>query len=207
MGNYLNEIFNSSKNSENENLKNETKIILECAPLIFGLRLANIINITRAEFVNLKKIFFDSDLSFYVISTTKDRLSLLFYRKNNLSEYFSKPKTKELLEEFGYDTGDMYGMMYTFSLRYRKYINKKADFPHEMGLFLGYPVEDVEGYINNDGKNSLAVGYWKVYEGVNEKIKLFEKFEEAKETLTYLVYKGMNINEIVRMFYYRRNVS
>lgn len=207
MGNYLNEIFNSSKNSENENLKNETKIILECAPLIFGLRLANIINITRAEFVNLKKIFFDSDLSFYVISTTKDRLSLLFYRKNNLSEYFSKPKTKELLEEFGYDTGDMYGMMYTFSLRYRKYINKKAYFPHEMGLFLGYPVEDVEGYINNDGKNSLAVGYWKVYEGVNEKIKLFEKFEEAKETLTYLVYKGMNINEIVRMFYYRRNVS
>lgn len=207
MGNYLNEIFDSSKNSDNENMKNETKIILECAPLILGLRLANIINITRAEFINLKKIFFNSDLSFYVILTTKDKLSLLVYRRNTLSEYFSQPKTKELLEKFGYDTGNMYEMMYTFSLRYKKYINKKADFPHEMGLFLGYPVEDVEGYINNDGKNSLAVGYWKVYEDVNEKIKLFEKFEDAKKKLIYLVYRGMNINEIVRMFYYRRNVS
>ena len=43
-----------------------------------------------------------------------------------------------------------------------------GDFPHEIGLLLGYPPEDVSGFIENGGKNFLCSGYWKVYKGRQE---------------------------------------
>ena len=48
-------------------------------------------------------------------------------------------------------------------MRYRAYMNGSKIFPHEMGLLLGYPVEDVTGFMVHGGKNSLYSGYWKVY--------------------------------------------
>ena len=202
MSDYLTEIFDTSNDK-----KIDAKIILEIAPLIFGLRVANIISISREEFIYLKSIFYDSDLAFYVIAPSDNKLSILVYREKKLKEYLSGYKASLILKKLGYNTQKFYGMMYTFSLRYKAYINNEAEFPHEMGLFLGYPIEDVIGFIKNDGKNFLAIGYWKVYEDVSDKERLFERFEEAKKILTYLVYKGMNIKEIVKLYYYKRTLE
>ncbi len=38
-------------------------------------------------------------------------------------------------------------------------MNQGKQFPHEMGLLLGYPVEDVVGFMENNGKNYLYSGY------------------------------------------------
>jgi len=42
-------------------------------------------------------------------------------------------------------------------------LQESGEFPHEIGLFLGYPPEDVEGFIRNQGKKAKRVGTWKVY--------------------------------------------
>ena len=49
-----------------------------------------------------------------------------------------------------------------------------------MGIFLGYPLEDVKGFIEFNGKESLYVGYWKVYSKLEEKLALFQKYDEAQ---------------------------
>lgn len=36
-------------------------------------------------------------------------------------------------------------------------------FPHEIGLFLSYPPEDVRGFIEHKGHESKCEGCWKVY--------------------------------------------
>lgn len=41
-------------------------------------------------------------------------------------------------------------------------VRHEEDFPHEIGLFLGYPSEDVSGFIKHGAKNSKCVGTWKV---------------------------------------------
>ena len=46
-------------------------------------------------------------------------------------------------------------------LRMRMQIRKS--FPHEIGLFLGYPAEDVAGFISHKGHDFCYSGYWKVY--------------------------------------------
>ena len=52
--------------------------------------------------------------------------------------------------------------------------------------FLGYPVEDVRGFIEHQGRDYLCTGYWKVYENLEQKQQLFQRFEYAKENLVLL---------------------
>ena len=50
---------------------------------------------------------------------------------------------------------------------------KGKRFPHEIGVLLGYPAEDVKGFVVNEGKNYLYSGYWKVYGDLSEAKQLF----------------------------------
>ena len=63
-------------------------------------------------------------------------------------------------------------------LKYR--LLKRTCFPHEIGVFLGYPLEDVKGFIDNKGKNCESCGVWKVYCNREEKDKLFQKLKNAR---------------------------
>ena len=76
----------------------------------------------------------------------------------------------------------------------------KNDFPHELGLLLGYPPEDVEGFIRHRGKNCLCTGYWKVYENREQKQQLFQRFEYAKENLVLLLSYGVGMADIMDIF-------
>jgi hypothetical protein len=52
--------------------------------------------------------------------------------------------------------------------------------PHEVGIFLGYPLADVDAFIQNKGRNYLLNGYWKVYSDVPGAEKLFHSYNQAK---------------------------
>ena len=56
---------------------------------------------------------------------------------------------------------------------------QKDGFPHEIGLFLGYPPEDVRGFIENETRNYKFTGYWKVYGDEERSRALFDKFERC----------------------------
>lgn len=68
-----------------------------------------------------------------------------------------------------------------------------------MGILLGYPIEDVIGFMENKGHNCLFTGYWKVYHDQAAKRKLFERFEYAKESLIQLLHYGMSMSEIMEI--------
>lgn len=55
------------------------------------------------------------------------------------------------------------------------------EFPHEIGVFLGYPLSDVRGFLEDEGRNCAYVGYWKVYDNVHSKIRLFQRYDEHRE--------------------------
>ena len=42
-------------------------------------------------------------------------------------------------------------------------LQNREDFPHEIGLFLSYPPEDVQGFIDNRAHNYKRICAWKVY--------------------------------------------
>jgi hypothetical protein len=52
-----------------------------------------------------------------------------------------------MLKQAGYTDLSLGLVLREFAARCQGYMDKENDFPHEMGLLLGYPTEDVEGVI------------------------------------------------------------
>ena len=104
---------------------------------------------------------------------------------------------KKLLAWLGYTKIRLEDVLDLFCQRYGQYRQRKREFPHEMGLLLGYPVGDVYGFIINQGKNYLYTGYWKVYDNLTETLKLFEQFEQAKELMIRRVNAGAGFSDII----------
>ena len=80
--------------------------------------------------------------------------------------------------------------------RLRKRLDQTTEFPHEIGLFLGYPLGDVKGFIQNSGKNSKCCGSWKVYCNESETEKLFEKFQKCRLVYCRLFLEGRSVIQL-----------
>ena len=104
-----------------------------------------------------------TELSFRILYPGRERLVILIYREAELTKYLEREEVRGFIYKCGYETSDMNKIFQAFVKRYMRYMELKQDFPHELGLLLGYPIEDVEGFIENHGKNFLHSGYWKVY--------------------------------------------
>lgn len=83
---------------------------------------------------------------------------IYLYRPSRLSRDLSHKLAKQLLQERGYPA-DEPGRCVTCLM---ERLRQSGEFPHEIGLFLGYPPEDVEGFINHKSE-AKCVGCWKVY--------------------------------------------
>lgn len=175
----------------------ETQLALQCAPLIAGLKTSNLLIIPKENVPKVKRILKRTILSYFILYVGEEKTILLVYDASSLGEYLGRKKVKNLLLQWGYEENGIRVWLYLLRERYTKYVEERANFPHEMGLFLGYPVEDVVGFIENSGKNSLYSGYWKVYGDVPEKIKLFQKFDMAKENLIQFLASGMTILDAI----------
>lgn len=57
------------------------------------------------------------------------------------------------------------------------------EFPHELGILLGYPPEDVEGFRRELGRNCKLNGYWKVYGNEKKAQARFDQFTRCRKAL------------------------
>jgi hypothetical protein len=71
-----------------------------------------------------------------------------------------------------------------------------GEFPHEIGLFLGYPPEDVKGFIENRANGFKTVGYWKVYGNVAEAKKKFEVYRRCTDWFMNRLQKGESLERL-----------
>ncbi len=174
-----------------------TQLVLQCAPVITGLKVANLLILQNNKVEYLKKIIGETKLFCFVLLQSECKTIILLYNKNLLQSYLSQKQVRAFLERKGYEQLNLNDILSQLQFRYEAYKTGFKEFPHEMGLILGYPLEDVEGFIKNQGQNSLYTGYWKVYEHLPEKIHLFSEFELAKETMLRQVLNGVNIIAII----------
>ena len=81
-------------------------------------------------------------------------------------------------------------------LRSRMQVRKS--FPHEVGLFLGYPPADVRGFIEHRGQGARFAGYWKVYSQVERARELFALYSECSHAFCTRLDKGEPFPELVQ---------
>ena len=78
----------------------------------------------------------------------------------------------------------------------RKRIIRGAEFPHEIGLFLSYPPEDVRGFIENRAQNFKRAGLWKVYGDEARAEALFRKFKKCTQIYCERWQSGSKMDEL-----------
>lgn len=192
------EIYEIVKGMDLENI--ETQLALQCAPLITGLKVSNLLIIPKGNEEVVKRILNRTGISFYRLIQIRTKTTFLLFRRNELEEFLSDENVRNVFIRAGYKSLQIGKILRTFSLRYEAYMQGDKCFPHEMGLLLGYPVEDVVGFVENNGKNFLYSGYWKVYENQKAKVKLFDKFKVAEETLIHLLSNGLSMSDIIDIY-------
>ncbi len=97
-----------------------------------------------------------------VLRKKEGRALVYVCRFSRLEEDMQKPGTAEFLKQCGYEKAEPAAALD----RLRRKLQSEDGFPHEIGLFLGYPLGDVVGFIVNAGRNYALTGYWKVYTNV-----------------------------------------
>lgn len=177
-----------------------TQLVLQCSPLITGIKVSNLLIIPNENLERVKNVLSGTNLSFYILLETEYKTTLLLYSYRKLEKYLRNTRISIFLRKNGYIDLSMEAVLAHFQKRYRKYMEDNRDFPHEMGILLGYPLEDVEGFIQNSGRNFLYAGYWKVYENLPKKLRIFESFELARETLIQLISCGASIEEVIDIY-------
>lgn len=177
--------------------KIEKQLVFQCAPLIAGLKMSNLFVIQKDHLRRLCFLLHKSRIRCRVLYWEKDSLTVLLYQPAMLSVCLHGQRARMLLRREGYEEMELASVLISFTHRYRQYRMGFRPFPHELGLLLGYPLEDVEGFIKNSGKNSLYTGYWKVYANVPAKRHLFRKYERAREELLERIIHGAKLEQVL----------
>lgn len=123
----------------------------------------------------------------------KENSALIYiYRKESLQIELNNLKTQKLLQAFGYSNNVAMDCIHVL----KKKLNTYDDFPHEIGVFLNYPIEDVIGFIKNKGNDCKCIGTWKVYGDISKSKTMFRKFNYCTLVYTKLYSEGRSLGSM-----------
>ena len=126
---------------------------------------------------------------------------LYVYRPQMVKEQIGEPRAAAFLAAEGYDTASLSACIMRLHRRIcgtdlHSTLSGGCSFPHEIGLFLGYPYEDVIGFIENKGENFLCCGCWKVYSRERDAQDCFCRYKNCTALFEELYDGGAGIEEL-----------
>lgn len=126
----------------------------------------------------------------------RSKTLLLLYNARLLEKSLSEPSRRKILEKYGYDKKcSVENDLERLSGR----ISSSEEFPHEIGIFLGYPTEDVVGFIRNKGGNFKLCGCWKVYGDAENAKRIFVNYERCRKFLCNKIDGGIDIYQALNI--------
>lgn len=185
----------------------EDLIVRHCAPTLAGLKTGNMFTASfadekelDAEMKRLNSILTERGLRITALrigchaNCAKGciRALVYIYRPGQLQSDLNEAEAKAILADFGYEEGDHENCIRRLTDR----ICECEEFLHEIGLFLGYPPEDVKGFIELGGRQSKASGYWKVYGDVDHAQKQFERFSKCTGVYLKCLERGLPFTKL-----------
>lgn len=125
----------------------QMQMAMHCAPVLAGLKPSNAVTLDYIDSKELIQSLAGSDIKCGLIYSGNGKCLWLLYREQQVNQYLMDPENQRFLKHCGYSSFQIQNILYTLKNRYRLYKAGQADFPHELGLILGYPLCDVIGFI------------------------------------------------------------
>ncbi len=188
--------------SDSEHKKFGNLLAYHTAPTLLGIKCASLISLSINEYdVEGHSCYFNrrasvKGLCSRVMCSCGKRVLLLIYSEALLKKRLSDINVRKLLRQYGY--GEK--MLPEDCLeRLSQRIRENDEFPHEIGLFLDYPVEDVVGFISNKGGNYKLCGCWKVYGCAESARRTFANYDKCRKYLCNKLSEGTDIYQALKI--------
>ncbi len=197
-------------------------LALHCAPTLAGLKAASMVALPGRSLAELQgffdlyeKCFECKGLKVLELRRQRAHVLLLIYRPVVLQRLLRRSKAQALLAECGYPPqGSLDELLQHLQERMQlsgaggRYagtgdcagaggMGAGESFPHEIGLFLGYPPHDVEGFIRYGGQNFRQCGFWKVYDNEKAVLHLFHCYAACIRRIYDSLQEGASLQSMI----------
>lgn len=180
----------------------EAALVEHCAPTLAGMKPGSLFRCSTGTAAEIRQA---ADLWDRRLSPLGIRAVILkecprtgaclvyLYRPSWLTTILRGQHCAAFLQQEGYEMTDLVGMLAQLSQR----LCMERDFPHEIGLFLGYPLDDVVGFIRHRGWNYTLSGCWKVYGDPAPARRRFARYHACTQTSLRRFAQGEPVTALV----------
>lgn len=174
-------------------------LMLECAEVLAGVKPANLISLVNRNQLcgrNLYQLWQLhhgelatrlAGLTIKVLQTKERALLLLCYNNNQLERHLAHAGIRTMLHKAGYEAdSSIEARLGELSRR----IENNCSFPHEIGLFIGYPAKDVAAFMGLVNLPFACQCLWKVYGNPEQSLCLAEQFRCCRQRMGEILATG-----------------
>lgn len=177
----------------------EGVIIRNCSPTLAGIKPGSMFTCSyetirelQEDMRQINKILTPKGIRAVLLRHEKGRALIYIFRPKELAKVLEDQTAVELLQRRGYRDIRLEPCICQLMGR----IQENEEFPHEVGLFLGYPPEDVCAFIENKGCNPKCVGCWKVYGDAEAARKTFDMYRKCTAIYCSQWEKGQSMEQL-----------
>lgn len=177
----------------------EEIVVKHCSPTLAGLKTGNMFSCKFEDEEDMKKtvrslnhILLKKGIRIVPLRHREGRTLLYVFRPDFLAADLRDDEAGRILEERGYALETPEKCIVSLIKR----LEEAQDFPHEIGLFLGYPPEDVCGFIENRAEDYKCTGCWKVYGDEERARETFRKYKKCTRVYCERFKNGVALDKL-----------
>lgn len=174
-------------------------LVKHCSPTLAGLKTGGLFACDAADWRKLwdaislcNRTLSKKGLRVLPMRCREGRALVYAYRPAHLARDLENCIAKRILEGRGYSLDSPCKCVAELVKRCRTC----EEFPHEIGLFLGYPPEDVDGFIENRAACHKCAGLWRVYGDLERAQCLFQKYKKCSAVYRAQWQRGVGIERL-----------
>ena len=178
----------------------EELVVRQCAPTLAGIKTGSLFSCPcdspeelRQEVRRINRLLAGKGLCLLPLRFDGSRALLYLYRPSRLRQDLEDAEAVRLLEESGYPCHSAGQCVACLIRRLRE----SEEFPHEIGVFLGYPLDDVKGFIRHKGRDYTFCGCWKCYGDPQAARRRFERYRRCTAVLRRRYAEGTPITQLI----------
>ena len=181
----------------------ESVLVEQCAPTLVGLKPASLFRYQpgpsdegRVPLARWKGALAARGIRVRVLKACPrtGAWMIYLYREAWITRILCQPEIQDFLRRQGYRPEEGCQAMLT---RLSRRLCLEEDSPHEIGVFLGYPLEDVEGFIRHRGRDFTCCGYWKVYGDAAAAQRRFDCYRRCTRICLERLRRGTALTKLI----------
>lgn len=177
----------------------EKYLIEHCSPTLASIKTANLFSVSlekekdaETQLQRWGSLLYEKGIELVVIRLCEKRALVYVYRRSMLVEDLGRQGVFDFLNKYGYNSLDPDEALCRLAYR----IRCSQEFPHEIGVFLGYPLNDVKCFIRYGGRNCKCSGCWQAYSNEEEALRIFSKYSKCRAVYKKKWQSGRSVMEL-----------